>query len=171
MAKLYYCSHCGATNVAGMKYCKQCGEQIGPATSPTGAYQTAYDPRGGMGPQSGRSSRAVAALAWAMAAVSVGGLSIILGTAIPLFGVGFGGHDLSMIILAGIALLGGTVFLLGRQMSRLISLQIGESQSSAAQRSLPAAYPPPQMQTGPVGIPSVTEGTTKIFDPSTSTQE
>jgi hypothetical protein len=166
MGNMYYCSLCGAANVAGMKYCKQCGGQISPAMSATSPYQTAPDPRMGMSLQSHRSSRGVGALAWAMAAVSVGGLSIILGTAIPLFSVGFGGRELSLIMLASIALLGGTVFMLGRQMSRLVGYQIGENQRPAAQPSLAPVYPPRQLETGPSGIASVTEGTTKIFDPS-----
>ncbi|HUK91736.1 MAG TPA: hypothetical protein VLZ81_15135 [Blastocatellia bacterium] len=168
MSTAYYCSRCGAQAIAGMNYCKQCGEQLGPSTGVVAPppYRKRYPAYTPPIASERRSGRGIAGLAWATAIAAVGGLSVILGTAIPLVGVGMSGSLLAIVLLASIAMLGGTVFMLIRQMSRLISAQSNpQQQGSLPQSSLPSPYPP-QISTGPMPMASVTEGTTRIFDPA-----
>jgi hypothetical protein len=171
MSSAYFCSVCGTPAVQGMNYCKQCGGQINPTTATVAPYKNRYDAYKATPRPANRSGMGISGLAWAIAVASVAGLSVILGTAIPLAAVGLSGPLLGIIILACIAMLGGTVFMLIRQMSRLISAQTNVTAVGppAQQASLPPSPYPSQITTGPVGMPSVTEGTTRIFDPTRET--
>jgi len=170
MSSVYFCSTCGAPATPGMNYCKQCGGPIRQTAETAPAYKNRYESYRGVGQQYGRPTRGVAGLAWAIAVLSVGGLGVILGTSIPLLAVGMPAAVLGLIVLAALVMLGGTSFMLIKQMSRLIGHQLQPEmlppQVSQGAPPLPPAPYPPQMATGPVGMPSVTEGTTRFFDPA-----
>jgi hypothetical protein len=153
-----FCPSCGMQAGPGMRFCKQCGTSV---TQTTGVVPTSFPTA-----QHGRSGRGVSGIAWATAVLGICGLGVILGTAIPLAAIGMNPGILAVILLACIALLGGVMFMMVRQMSRLIGAGTSVSALPAPpQQSLPPAYPQPQITTGPVGMPSITEHTTKIFDP------
>jgi hypothetical protein len=101
---------------------------------------------------------------WAIALLALGGLGIIFGCMVPLTVLG-----LDHAVLAAVASLGFvTIFsiagLLIRQLSRLVSI----TQASAYEISAPtntAEYAPPQITAQPRPVSSVTEHTTRNFDP------
>jgi hypothetical protein len=168
MSSAYFCSACGTPAVQGMSYCKQCGGQINQTTATVAPYKNRYDAYKPPSRPASRSGMGISGLAWAITVASVGGLGLILALAVALVAVGLPPLLLALVVLASIAMLGGTVFMLIRQMSRLISAQTNVTAVGppAQQVSLPPAAYPPQITTGPVEMPSVTEGTTRIFDPT-----
>jgi hypothetical protein len=141
-----YCQFCGHPSTPGMNYCKQCGA----ATIATAALARtpARVPN-------------TAGIAWAIAALGVGGLGIIFGTAVPLFAIaGNPGIVLAAMVFGLLALSAGVGALI-RHMQRITMLA-----AENTERVLPRPAPPAPryLDAGPAGMPSVTENTTRSFD-------
>ena len=162
-----HCPSCGAESTQGLNYCKRCGSSLG-MTYPV-------NPSGEIRPR----ARGTAGAAWAMAlatvAVTLGGLGIVFNLAFDLLRPV--GHEYAAVpgaaLIAGLmvgfgsATVFGIVALMVRLFSRLLSLP-QESHDSFHFKKQPAMGEPKlvPLPAPPSVIPSVTEGTTRNFDPA-----
>jgi hypothetical protein len=140
-----YCQFCGYQLAAGTNYCKQCGAVTRPLPGV---------PRMPSFPNT-------TGIAWAIAALGVGGLGVIFGTAIPLFAVVPNFGIVLMAMLLGFLVLSVGLGALIRHMQKITSLAIENSE-----RSLPRPGPATAryLDAGRSGMASVTENTTRSFD-------
>lgn len=144
-----FCANCGFRSTPGVNFCKQCGASLNFTSTLT--ENQARPPR-------------VAGMFWAIALFGLGSLSVLMGSIIALAALG---ADEEAIVPAAIFGTAGIViiaWLLIRQLSRLISLyqnytepspKVGQTQD----RVYPQIEAPPRM------VSSVTEHTTRNFDP------
>ena len=163
-----HCPVCGAESTQGLNYCKRCGSNLG---APTYPIKRSGEERPRI--------RGVAGAAWAMAlasvAVTLGGLGIVFSHAFdlvrPLYAgtTAVSGADkiAGLMIAFGSLTVFGTVFLLMRVFSKLLGLT-QDSRDVPQFKQPPVIAEPRQVQLPgtPSAIPSVTEGTTRNFDPA-----
>jgi hypothetical protein len=151
-----YCPGCGAQATNGLKFCKQCGAGLGP-----GPAFSASEP-----------GITVSKLLPFFLAVSgvcgIGlfGLFLVLSRIIRM-GMPRGA---TIPIIMAVSVFGSltiivVVSLLVRQLSRLISILQDADSSAQANRPVAGEYLPVQFNTAPVCLPSVTEHTTRNFEP------
>jgi hypothetical protein len=157
-----YCPNCAAPYSYGLRYCKQCGTNLGEGAQPS---PPAPPPK-------------VTGAAWALALATVtivlGGLGIIISNATDLMRT-FPGEirtgnptPVAIVMLVfGSTIIFGVVGLLIRLFTHLIvprhQQQAPPSQNS---RPLASAPPPVQLPAPPSAVGSVTEHTTRNFEPS-----
>ena len=162
-----HCPNCGAESTQGLNYCKRCGSNLG-MTYPVNA-------SGEIRPRARGSAGAAWAMALATIAVTLGGLGIVFSAAFDLVRPVYGGTTAvpgaaliaGLMVGFGSATVFGIVGLLVRLFSRLLSLP-QESHDSSHLRKQPAMveHKPVQIPPPPSVIPSVTEQTTRNFDPA-----
>ena len=160
-----HCSNCGAEATVGIRFCKRCGANL---------YNTA-DVGAGMTHQP-RLTSAVWALALATIAVGLGGLGIVFGIVAGLAASTNAGKGLLVpMITLGSATVFGIVMMLIRLLSRLISDAGTAKEKRSADRfprtSNATGYSQPQIAPPQRVMGSVTEQTTRNFDPSLLDQE
>jgi hypothetical protein len=153
-----YCPNCGTETVVGLKYCTKCGGNLGSTSRITG------------NPMS-RISGAAWAVALATVAVVLGGLGITFSFAYELvrrvpntpepgdqIGV-----SLAMIVLGSATIL-VSVFLLIRLFSRLLDLSSAKLPRQLSAKPVDETFQP-QIQSVPLTVSSITEHTTRNFEP------
>jgi hypothetical protein len=148
-----YCQSCGAGTTIGLKYCKRCGASLAPPAGP--------DERHG-------GSLKLAGMFWAVAVLVLGGMSALFGGMVALAAVHV--HMDALIILGSLASV--TIFLIAAlliwQLARVVSIA---KQAAPAQPQGRGPYPQgdynaPQIAAPPAVMPSVTEHTTRNFEPA-----
>ena len=163
-----HCPNCGTESTQGLNYCKRCGSNLAPPTYP-------INRSGETGPR----IRGAAGAAWAMAlatvAVTLGGLGIVFNLAFDLVRPLYAGTTAvpgaaliaGLMVGFGSATVFGIVGLLVRLASRLLSLP-HQSHDSFHFKKQPVMGEPKlvPLPAPPSVIPSVTEGTTRNFDPA-----
>lgn len=143
-----YCSICGAQSTQGLNYCKRCGANL---ASPTP-----------MPANEGRWSLTVFPFLFA-AIVCVAGFIALFVTIVEL-----AGRNIDPRMLLGITAFGGaTVFGVVGMFTWLLMKLTG---ASAPSHRIETPHPPdvsdqPQIAAPPLSMPSVTENTTRNFDP------
>ncbi|HXG67335.1 MAG TPA: hypothetical protein VNO70_19685 [Blastocatellia bacterium] len=153
-----YCPSCGAHATNGLRYCKSCGYALS-IEMPTGASEPRFHPL------------AITAMFLAVAAIAaIGIIGILVGSSemvhrgldsnriIPLilFVTGFG----SLTVISVVAIL-------VRFLSNLLGLPGRQPRHSWQQKPAATEYPPAaQVPALPRVMPSVTEHTTRNFDPA-----
>jgi hypothetical protein len=142
-----YCQFCGCQLTAGVNYCKQCGAVT------RGLNWVSQSP----------SYPNTAGIAWAIAALGVGGLAVIFGTAIPLFTVAPTFSIVCMGMLFGFLVLSVGLGALIRHMQRVTSLAIKDRQQ-ALQHPAPSVSRYLDADADAGVMPSVTENTTRSID-------
>lgn len=144
-----YCPVCGADNQQSVKFCKRCGASMSlPSTRS----------RSDITPDK------LTGMFWSVAILALGGLGVILGCMVPLLAVGIDQRMMGIIALIGFVTIFGIAGLLIRQLSRLISIvQANPAQITTANTT--AEYAQPQITGQPRPVSSVTENTTRNFDP------
>ena len=154
-----YCPSCGAEYTIELKYCNRCGANLG------------AEP--GQQPQSAPVSVAKPALAIGaiMTFLTLAGFGMLMGGAIELSrNVRIDPDSIvAMVVVGMLTILTVDIFLV-RQLSKIISASL--SSRTQTQPSRPRALanhsmvPLPQPSTARLqGVPSVTEGTTRFFEP------
>ena len=162
------CPSCGAANTTGLRYCSRCGSNLMPS-APVADVERVRQTEHGWDIEKiespGINIKRLAPLFWAVAIFSMVSLIVMFGISVPL--TIFQAPKQVMIPLymfgsAAIVLIAGMLI---KQVSRLITVMENESR---APRSLPrAAAPNPQQIPGPPPVfRSVTEHTTRNFEPS-----
>ncbi|HZM86656.1 MAG TPA: hypothetical protein VFF31_08870 [Blastocatellia bacterium] len=147
-----YCPNCGDQTTQGLKYCKRCGVGLGASTPP-------IESKGSFGKMMG--------MLLPVAAVSIAGF-IALFTTVYSLGER-NGFDTRALI--GIMAFGGAtvVCVIGLLVWLLLRLTTGFQpgfQQEKLERPLPREYTPQQLPPSSSSIPSVTENTTRNFDPA-----
>jgi hypothetical protein len=153
-----YCPVCGADNPQRVKFCKRCGSSMSLQVTKSRSEITPGKLTG---------------MFWAIAILALGGLGVIFGCMVPLLALGFDHAPLTAMAFLGFATVFGIAGLLIRQLSRLVSIvQANAFEISAPANPTEYAQPPntteyaqPQITGQPRAVPSVTEHTTRNFDP------
>jgi hypothetical protein len=142
------CPGCGAETSPGSNFCKLCGSSL----------TTQHSSELRLNPAR------LTGMFWAVAVFGLGSLAILFGTALPMV---LAGIDVIPVVTVGAGAAVVIAALLVRQLSRLITMMQGYS-TSPSPRSIPRASTSqtPQLVAPLAGISSVTEHTTRNFDPA-----
>ena len=153
-----YCPACGIESTQGLNYCKHCGANLTVSLLTTGQRPD--------GLKGGHFAFAIASLSVGTAVVTLGGLGIVLAFVGDMSHQPNSGDLARLILVIGLPMICAISVLLVWQISRLIS-SVRQSPSAASEppRQAVAAYPPLSMAAAPV-VDSVTEHTTRNFDPN-----
>jgi len=154
-----YCPNCGAESTLGLNYCKRCGGTLSDTTQP--------------GAPPVKNNFIAAVLALATVALVLGGLGIVFSEALWLIRPEVPGMVqppsadaiAAMIIAFGTATIALVTVMLIKLFSRLMGLT---SATEKALRPADAFVPqqrPPQIAAPPIIMQSVTEHTTRNFEP------
>jgi hypothetical protein len=146
-----YCQSCGNESIQELNYCNRCGANF----SQTNALERP------------KATGAATVLSLSVAIISLGGIAIILGGLAGLKSVGFSEGIMGMFMLFSFLILGITDILLVRQLSHLLSASQQSGRPLPQRRVVANELNVPK----PMGalhepVPSVTEHTTRIFEPS-----
>jgi hypothetical protein len=155
-----YCPSCGAEYTIELKYCNRCGANL----------NTALEPE----PQSVPISLTKPALiiSLLMGIVTIPGFVMVIAAALDLsHNPRFGPDALASIVVPGMLTILTIDILLVRQLSKIINAALSAGAQVQPKRKKTLANPPmvqfPQPPTSRLeGAPSVTEGTTRFFEPS-----
>jgi hypothetical protein len=155
-----YCPSCGAESTFGLNYCKHCGGNL---SEPS---QTAQPPT--------RNTLAAFILAAATVAIVLGGLAIVFTQTLALVGPQPPGYTQpvsdSMTIGGMMVFFGSSAIVLVSLMliklfSRVMGYGFAVEKPSRRVASIPPQQRSPQIQAPPIVVSSVTEHTTRNFDP------
>ena len=145
-----YCPSCGMDSVEGLKYCKRCGAGLTTST----AYIEPRSPAVGIG-----------TMLFLVSLVSIVGFIALFTTVANLAHPGFDPRTLIAILAFGGATVLGVVGLLVWLLLHLSGHRPGISHDKP-EKPTALDYTHQQLQPPPISIPSVTENTTRNFDPS-----
>lgn len=154
-----YCPNCGAQSTQGLNYCKRCGGNLSDAAQPAAP--------------ASRNVWAALILALATAGLVLGGFGIVFSLAFGLVGPQPEGytapaHDVRGVAAMMIAFGSGTIALVTILLIRLFSRLMGfGSENVNAGRSVRSfvSQAPAQIPAPPIQMHSVTEHTTRNFEP------
>jgi hypothetical protein len=146
-----YCPVCGAESTQGLNYCKRCGAGLSASTPP---FEQKAPPA------------KLASLLVPVALVCIGGF-IALFTTVYNLGerTGFDTRALVAIMAFGGATVVSVVGLMVWLIMRLSGYQSGTTHRKE-ERHLLRDFTPQQLPAPPISMPSVTENTTRNFDPT-----
>ena len=147
-----YCPSCGIDSVDGLKYCKRCGVGLSTSTTPIEAKASV--------------GAAMGTMLFLVALVSIAGF-IALFTTVYSLGErpGFDPRSLIAIMAFGGATVLGVIGLLVWLLLRLTGYQPA-AHLDKTEKTLARDYAPQQLPASPISMPSVTENTTRNFDPA-----
>jgi hypothetical protein len=155
-----YCPNCGAESTFGLNYCKHCGGNL------SDARQSEVPPT--------RNILAALILAAATVAIVLGGLGIVLSETLALIGPqppGFAPpvHDAvavaGMIVLFGSAAIVFSTLMLIKLFARVMGFESPSHKPSRPGKVFRAEQQPRQIPASPIPMQSVTEHTTRNFEP------
>ena len=163
-----HCPLCGAANTTGLRYCTRCGGnlvQAAPVADVERLRQTEHGWDIEKIESPGISVKKLAGIFWAVAIFSLVSLIVLFGLSVPL--TLFGAPKQVMVPLymfgsAAVVLIAGMLI---KQIARLITMMQDESRASRPVLR-PTAANPPQVAASPPTFRSVTEHTTRNFEPS-----
>ena len=146
-----YCPSCGHETIQELRYCNRCGASLNPPT--------ALDKPKGSG--------AIITLLIMITAITLGGLGIIFPALVELKRSGFSEGMMGMFMFFSFMILGIIDVTLVRQISRLLNAPPQPGQFLPPKRTA-TPEPGPPRQLGALGepVPSVTENTTRKFEPA-----
>lgn len=148
-----YCPSCGIDSVDGLKYCKRCGVGLSASTTPIA-------PQASIG-------KAMGTMLLLVSLVSIAGFIALFSTVYSLGErTGFDARALIAITAFGGATVLGVIGLLVWLLLRLTTGYQPGAHHDKAERQLARDYAPQQLPASPIAMPSVTENTTRNFDPS-----
>ena len=142
-----YCSSCGVDSVEGLKYCKRCGANLSGSSEPTAPKR--FPPL------------LIGLFLLVIGGIAALGLSAPLLMARDLVNSGFMPKQVLMLFAISSSVTVVVIGLLIKVLMRLIGMSQRPDSTSDAMRS----YEPSQIQSQPQSIGSVTENTTRSFDP------
>ena len=159
-----FCPNCAAPHHHGLRYCKQCGTSLldNPQTAP---------PAPAPAP---KSTSAVWALAMATVAIVLGGLGIVFTHAYDMMRARFPGDmtagnptpvAIVMLVFGSLTVFGVTFMLMRLFTHLLAGRHHADASTVGASKPLAVAPPPVQLPAPPSAIGSVTEHTTRNFEP------
>jgi hypothetical protein len=146
-----YCPNCGDQTTQGLKYCKRCGAGL--------SASTAGEPQPATG-------KAMGAMLFLVALVSIAGFIALFST---VYNLGERPNFDPRSLIAIMAFGGATVLgVIGSLVWLLLRLSGNQPAPHHMKTERPIArdYAPQQLAAPPIGMPSVTENTTRNFDPA-----
>jgi hypothetical protein len=147
-----YCPNCGDQTTQGLKYCKRCGAGLSASTTP-------IEPQASSG-------KAMGTMLFLVSLVSIAGFIALFST---VYNLGerstFDARALIAITAFGGATVLGVIGLLVWLLLRMTGYQ-PRAHHDKADRPLARDYAPQQLPALPIAMPSVTENTTRNFDPA-----
>lgn len=154
-----YCPNCGAESTFGLNYCKHCGGSLSDAPQ--------------QAPPPARNVLPALILAAATLGIVLGGLGIVFSSALSLIGPQPPGYAplQNAVAVAGMMVLFGsaTVGLVSLMLIKLFSRMMGFGSAADKPVRPPRTFVPeqrvPQIQAPPISMQSVTEHTTRNFEP------
>lgn len=155
-----YCPNCGAESTFGLNYCKRCGGNLGDAP------QSAPPPT--------KNILAALILAAATVVIVLAGLGIVFSEALSLIGPqppGFAPpvHDAvvvaGMMVIFGSATIGLVTLMLIKLFSRVMGFSSVSDKPSRPARTFVPEQRVAQIPAPPIAVQSVTEHTTRNFEP------
>jgi RsiW-degrading membrane proteinase PrsW (M82 family) len=147
-----YCPSCGIDSVDGLKFCKRCGAGLSASTTP-------IEPQASSG-------KAMGTMLFLVALVSIAGFIALFSTVYSLAErPGFDPRSLIAIMAFGGATVLGVIGLLVWLLLRLTGYQPA-AHHEKTEKTLARDYAPQQLPASPLSMPSVTENTTRNFDPA-----
>lgn len=155
-----FCPNCGAESTIGLNYCKHCGGSLSDATQPA--------------PSPGKNVLAALILAAATVGIVLGGIAIVFNFALSLIGPQSPGftppaHDAGpvagMMVLFGSAAIIFTIFMLIKLFARVMGFGSHSDKPARPARAFPPARNAAQIPAPPMAVHSVTEHTTRNFEP------
>ena len=148
-----YCPICGAESTQGLNYCKRCGAGLSASTPPI--------------EQKSSIGKAMGVMLFLVSLVSIAGFVALFST---VYNLGerptFEPRTLICIMAFGGATVVGVVGLLVWLLLRLTTGNQPVASLDKTANPAPRDYGVQQLPAPPIGIPSVTENTTRNFDPS-----
>ncbi|HXG92267.1 MAG TPA: hypothetical protein VNN73_07850 [Blastocatellia bacterium] len=145
-----YCPDCGTECAEGLRFCTRCGVSL---TKELKSEQ----PKISFGK--------LAAMFWAIAIFGLVSISALAGIMIPLTIFHAGKEVIVPVMIFGSGAIITIAALLIRQLARLISIVKGEDEASQRPRPVASRRTDPQLAAPPRAFGSVTENTTRTFDP------
>jgi hypothetical protein len=148
-----YCSSCGAESIQGLQYCKRCGANLNPIES----LASTRKPKG---------------LVWIVAfglammmGVPLGGIAVVLERIPPLLQSGFPLWFLTALTIMSLLMMSTALVLLSRLLSPIFKTYLESSDAAAGARPKLTVPIPAQISAPNDSIVSVTEDTTRVFEP------
>lgn len=160
-----YCPSCGAEYTIELKYCNRCGANL----------SSALEEQPQIAPVS--LTKPALIIGAMMTIVTIVGFAMVIGGALNLsHNVRFGPDAIASIVVPGMLTLLTIDILLARQLSKIISASLSSSAQVQPKRTKALSNPTmvqfPQQPTSRLqGVSSVTEGTTRFFEPSPTTSK
>ena len=148
-----YCPSCGMELTSELSYCNRCGANLKSSLT-----------------QSGVPPKKLVGAAWAISTaitlVTLGGFTMVFAVVMALIGSGTNISEGGMVlILVSLLIILAIVGLLVRQLSRVISTPQLSVDAPAAQKANLAEEPVQQISAARQPVSSVTDHTTRTFDP------
>ena len=148
-----YCSSCGAESIQGFQYCKRCGVNLNPI-------------------ESSASSRRPKGLVWIVAfgiammmGLPLGGIAVILERIPGLLAGGFPLWFLMALTIISLLMMSSAMLLLSRLLSPIFKTYLESSEVATERRTRLVVPVPEQISPPQDSIASVTEDTTRMFEP------
>ena len=159
-----FCPSCGTEYAIELKYCNRCGANLNTNFAPQGAQPVIVNV-----------TKPTLIIGVLLLLVTLGGFGGLVGGAISLAQILHGNDSFMMIILFGML----TILILDIFLVRLLSKLINTALTSNAQPQLgtqmqtgmPAQFQNPTTTARLQGVPSVTENTTRFFEPYRAPEE
>jgi uncharacterized membrane protein len=150
-----FCSSCGQALSQDLSYCNRCGAEL----------------KGG---ETLVLQKKPAGLAFVLSfgflltvGLTLGGIALVILLATKLLREGFAQHNATALAVSGLLLVLASVGIVGRQLSRLVSAYLEKEAVIEKKKERPSFLPPvSQLGAAQDYIPSVTEQTTRTFEPS-----
>ncbi len=147
-----YCPVCGAESTQGLNYCKRCGSGLSASTTPT-------EPKASPG-------KAMGAMLFLVSLVSIAGFIALFATVYNLGErPGFDPRTLIAIMAFGGATVLGVIGLMVWLLLHFTGYRPAPHHDKS-ERPLARDYTPQQLPPSSINMPSVTENTTRNFDPT-----
>ncbi|MEK6408404.1 MAG: zinc ribbon domain-containing protein [Acidobacteriota bacterium] len=148
-----YCPNCGDQTTQGLKYCKRCGAGLSTSTAPIEAKASV--------------GAAMGTMLFLVALVSIAGFIALFSTVYSLGeSPGFNTKALIAIMAFGGATVVGVIGLLVWLLLRLTTSSQPLARREKTEKPGARDYAPQQLPASPISMPSVTENTTRNFDPA-----
>lgn len=146
-----YCSSCGAVVIQGLSYCNRCGANLKP-------------------PESSPHSKPVG-LAWliafgiAMMGTPIGGVTLIATFIKELLDRGIPFKEVLLLAMVMLAMIFGAAVLLARLLSPLVKAYLKSVEPAESKKAELSGHSPAQLEAAREPVSSVTENTTRAFEP------
>jgi hypothetical protein len=162
------CPLCGAANATGLRYCTRCGgtlQQSAPAADVERLRRTEHGWDIEKIESPGISGKRLTGIFWAVAAFSMVSLFVLFGISVPLTIFHAPKEVVVPLYMFGPAAIVLIAWMMIKQLSRLVTM-MEEDRRASRLKPRDETASPPQIAAPPASFRSVTEHTTRNFEPA-----